>query len=602
MDQRNERFVPHVLADRRRHLGGLSQRRHARITTCSRSRRPTTSTSGATPPGESKAVRFDRPGIVRVFCEIHSHMSAFILVFAHRFFAVTDDEGRYRLDGVPPGTYTRGGVERDRPRRSAAADRHHRRGGRRRRGGLHHPMNAFSSLTNRIFFATALLAVLSIAVAIYIVNRAVTRQADAELQRGIDEAATLVEEYRKFSFETFGREARLIADLPSAQGRASTRTTRRRSSRWRASTRTSSPTPISSRSPTTPGGSSSGWAPATCRTRRSRPPPPSARTAGRSATRSGPSGDGILLIKSVPIWIDQRQPDVLGTLILGVSLDNRPGRAVQGADEQRDRVRRERARSRRRRCRERPGRRSRRCWASPGVSPASSSAARTTSPSPIRSGRQGRRGQPIGIVLRSQTERLRFLTQLHTLLGATAVVAVLVAVILLSYAIARTVTRPLEAITSTMREMAASGDLVAAHPGAPDDALAGRRRPAPRDHVQLDDRFDRALPARGGAARAAVVARPAVHGGRPRDPQPADDHQDVAAIAAAGGRAARNRSRRRPATSTRRSPASTGSSRRCSTTRARSSSSWRRRPERAGARRRPRRRGRRRKQRRAPRA
>ena len=48
----------------------------------------------------------DRPGIVRVFCDIHSHMSAFILVFSHRFFAVTDDEGRYRIEDVPPGTYT----------------------------------------------------------------------------------------------------------------------------------------------------------------------------------------------------------------------------------------------------------------------------------------------------------------------------------------------------------------------------------------------------------------------------------------------------------------------------------------------------------------
>ena len=56
--------------------------------------------------GKSKAVRFERPGIVRVFCDIHSHMSAFILVFAHRYFAVTDDEGRYRLDGIPPGSYT----------------------------------------------------------------------------------------------------------------------------------------------------------------------------------------------------------------------------------------------------------------------------------------------------------------------------------------------------------------------------------------------------------------------------------------------------------------------------------------------------------------
>jgi len=56
--------------------------------------------------GRSKSVRFDRPGIVRVFCDIHSHMSAFILVFAHRYFSLTDTDGTYRLDNVPPGTYT----------------------------------------------------------------------------------------------------------------------------------------------------------------------------------------------------------------------------------------------------------------------------------------------------------------------------------------------------------------------------------------------------------------------------------------------------------------------------------------------------------------
>jgi len=40
-----------------------------------------------------------------VFCDIHSHMSAFILVFSHPFFSVTDATGHYRIDNVPPGTY-----------------------------------------------------------------------------------------------------------------------------------------------------------------------------------------------------------------------------------------------------------------------------------------------------------------------------------------------------------------------------------------------------------------------------------------------------------------------------------------------------------------
>ena len=60
---------------------------------------------GRYPQGRSKSVRFDRPGIVRVFCDIHAHMSAFILVFAHPYFAATDAERRYRIARVPAGTY-----------------------------------------------------------------------------------------------------------------------------------------------------------------------------------------------------------------------------------------------------------------------------------------------------------------------------------------------------------------------------------------------------------------------------------------------------------------------------------------------------------------
>ena len=55
--------------------------------------------------GRSKDVRFERPGLVRVFCDIHAHMNAFIHVFDHRFYAATNERGRYRIDRVPPGTY-----------------------------------------------------------------------------------------------------------------------------------------------------------------------------------------------------------------------------------------------------------------------------------------------------------------------------------------------------------------------------------------------------------------------------------------------------------------------------------------------------------------
>jgi len=105
LDQRNEAFVPHVLAI----VAGTT----VDFPNNDKTYHNVFSLSSAKPfdlgryaVGRSKSIRFDRPGIVRVFCDIHSHMSAFILVFAHRHFAVTDDEGRYRIDNVPPGTYT----------------------------------------------------------------------------------------------------------------------------------------------------------------------------------------------------------------------------------------------------------------------------------------------------------------------------------------------------------------------------------------------------------------------------------------------------------------------------------------------------------------
>jgi len=51
------------------------------------------------------AVMFDTPGVVVLRCEIHEHMRGVILVLATPYFAITDTEGRYRLTGLPAGTY-----------------------------------------------------------------------------------------------------------------------------------------------------------------------------------------------------------------------------------------------------------------------------------------------------------------------------------------------------------------------------------------------------------------------------------------------------------------------------------------------------------------
>jgi len=60
---------------------------------------------GRYPKGQSKAVVFDRPGIVQVFCHIHSDMSAIVLVRPNPYFAMPDSTGQFRISDVPPGTY-----------------------------------------------------------------------------------------------------------------------------------------------------------------------------------------------------------------------------------------------------------------------------------------------------------------------------------------------------------------------------------------------------------------------------------------------------------------------------------------------------------------
>jgi len=60
---------------------------------------------GRYPRDDSRSVTFDRPGVVRVYCDIHSSMSATILVLRHPYFASPDDAGAYAIGHIPPGTY-----------------------------------------------------------------------------------------------------------------------------------------------------------------------------------------------------------------------------------------------------------------------------------------------------------------------------------------------------------------------------------------------------------------------------------------------------------------------------------------------------------------
>jgi plastocyanin len=55
--------------------------------------------------GASKSVQFKREGVVDVFCNIHPDMSSRVLVVPTTLFAATDASGKFRIDGVPVGTY-----------------------------------------------------------------------------------------------------------------------------------------------------------------------------------------------------------------------------------------------------------------------------------------------------------------------------------------------------------------------------------------------------------------------------------------------------------------------------------------------------------------
>lgn len=61
---------------------------------------------GTWPKGDKRSFKFEHPGVVPLFCNVHSEMSGFIVVSPTPYFAQTDSAGNFKIDNVPDGKYT----------------------------------------------------------------------------------------------------------------------------------------------------------------------------------------------------------------------------------------------------------------------------------------------------------------------------------------------------------------------------------------------------------------------------------------------------------------------------------------------------------------
>jgi plastocyanin len=55
--------------------------------------------------GEAKSYTFTHPGLVRVYCNVHPRMVAYVLVMENRYFAQPGNDGSFTIDNVPTGRY-----------------------------------------------------------------------------------------------------------------------------------------------------------------------------------------------------------------------------------------------------------------------------------------------------------------------------------------------------------------------------------------------------------------------------------------------------------------------------------------------------------------
>jgi plastocyanin len=105
MQQEHETFVPHVVAVTRGSVVDFPNDDPIYHNVFSLSSTATFDL-GRYPTGQSRRQTLTRAGIVKVYCQIHSHMNATILVFDHPYFTTPALDGSYELIGLPAGVFT----------------------------------------------------------------------------------------------------------------------------------------------------------------------------------------------------------------------------------------------------------------------------------------------------------------------------------------------------------------------------------------------------------------------------------------------------------------------------------------------------------------
>jgi len=315
-------------------------------------------------------------------------------------------------------------------------------------------MTLVSSLRGRIFLASALLAVLTCGVALFVVNRRVTNEAERSLQRDILATGAIVDQLRTTRTETYTITARLIADSPTLKAAVGTddpptvQGNIRKYGPLLNSANLLLVTDARGKVMAT-----SGDASAAARLLAGQPTVKNA-LAGKETVSLLPQPNGILQVVTVPISLFLTPPQILGTLSAGFLLNDTLAaqlKAITGSDvafgmdgrilattlpRDADPVLASRL-------------------ATSGVSTTTIGGDEyAVLPRPLGAAGSG----PVVLILRSRAEQLQSVRAIQTGLAVTAVVAVALAT-LLSFAVARTITRPLAAITDVMRDVAATGDL-----------------------------------------------------------------------------------------------------------------------------------------------